>query len=552
MLATIYAKTVRDRWVSVLVGAGSVIAVLGLGLAAYKDLDDVLTRLVESMPEALLSMIGMVGESGTTSLVLGEMINLIGPLVLGGLAISMGSAAVAGEERDGTMGVLLGNPRNRRQVVLSKVWAMATLVGVGTIIVFAGSWTAVVLSGSSTDGGLLLAASVHLFAIALFFGAFALFIGSFTGNATTASGSAAGLMILSLLIAGLFPLISGWENVAKTMPWYYFNGSQPLANGLDWGHLAVLLGGTALLTVGAIFGVERRDLRSGNESRSLVDRLSKYPIAVKAIERISGQAQVANIAIKTSSENQAITTVAALAIFYVAILVGPMYNGLTDVLSDLAASFPEALLAMIGFADMSTAEGWYVAEVFSITVPAAMIAVTVMMGSRALAGEERARTMDLLMANPVRRSTVVIHKAASIALMSLILGVATWAGTVGGSLIGGLSLSFTNVAAASLQAVALAILFGMIALAGGAATGQTRTSVYAGAGVAIIAWAIYSFFPVSESLASWAKLSPFYYYADNNPLNNGFSVGNISVLVAASAILVVLAVALFERRDIRG
>ena len=46
----------------------------------------------------------------------------------------MGSATIAGEERDGTIGVLLGNPKSRTDVLASKAISTVALTGVAALV----------------------------------------------------------------------------------------------------------------------------------------------------------------------------------------------------------------------------------------------------------------------------------------------------------------------------------------------------------------------------------------------------------------------------------
>ena len=128
MLTSVYTKAIRDRTIGVLIGAGAVVLTAMGGIAIYADLPDTITKLWEGMPEAFLAIAGIVPSVGITGIVLGEMVSLIAPLVLAGLAISIGTSAIAGEERDGTLGVLLANPRSRTAVLLSKAGALVTLI----------------------------------------------------------------------------------------------------------------------------------------------------------------------------------------------------------------------------------------------------------------------------------------------------------------------------------------------------------------------------------------------------------------------------------------
>ncbi len=45
-------------------------------------------------------------------------------------------------------------------------------------------------------------------------------------------------------------------------------------------------------------------------------------------------------------------------------------------------------------------------------------------------------------------------------------------------------------------------------------------------------------------------MSPFYYYIGGDPLLNGLNVGHAGVLIGLTAIFIVAALILFERRDL--
>ena len=552
MLANVFTKSIRDRQIAILWGIIGVVSVAVMGLAAYSDLDQEIVDLFDGLPEALKTVIGIADATGAGSLILGEMVNLMAPLIIGGLAISMGSAAIAGEERNGTMGVLLGNPRSRRQVVASKAAAMVLLVAAGAAISGLGSVAVAQAFGSYPDGLHMTAGMVHVAALAVFFGCFALFLGSWTGSTSVASGTATGLLILSFLAAGLLPLVEGLEDVAKAFPWYYFSSSQPLQNGIDWGHLSVLIGLAAVLFAGALVGVARRDLKAGVTSGALLSRLRRKPRIEKLLARIAGETNVSSIAVKTSTESRTMMTIAGSVLLYVALIVGPMYNALADALVTLSDAIPDALRAMIGSADMATPEGFLTAEIFSITLPVTLIVVAVMLGGRALAGEEEDRTMDVLLANPVTRSRVVIEKAAAMAIVLLALGMANAVGTWLGSLIGGLGVSPVDIFAVSLLGSLLGLFFGYLTLAISAGTGSRRAAVYGTAGVAFVAYFAASFLPVSVRFAGWARLSPFYYYMDGDPLADGVEWTHGVVLAVLAAMALAAAVPLFPRRDVHG
>ena len=552
MLANVFTKSLRDRRVAMVWGVVGVLSVSVMGLAAYSDLDAEIVDLFDSLPEALLLILGMTGAEGAGALIIGEVVNLMAPMILGGLAIAIGAAAVAGEERKGTLGLLLGNPRSRRQVVIAKGAAMVVLITAAAAVAGIGTVLVARAFDSYPDSIDLVAGMVHVVAIALVFGFVSLFLGSWTGNPSLAAGTATGFLLLSFLAAGLLPMVEGLEDVTKAFPWYYFNGSQPLTNGIDAGHLAVLIGLILVLGAGSLYAVAHRDLRLGAPTGALVARLRENPRLQRLTSRIAGRANVSSIAVKTSTESRVMMVIAASVLLYVALVVGPMYNAMSDALVQLSDAIPEGLKAMIGFVDLGSPEGFLTAEIFSITLPATLIVVAAMLGGRALAGEEEERTMDLLLANPVTRPRVVGEKAVAIAIVMVVLGLANGLGTWLGSLIGGLGVSAVNIFAFSLLGSLLGLFFGYLALAISAGTGRRRAAAYGTAAVAFVAYFANSFLPVSATLAEWARLSPFHYYVSGDPLVSGVEWTHALVIAALAAVALAAAGPLFGRRDVRG
>ena len=549
MFANVYTFALRERYLGALIGALCVVAMLALGAGVYSGLEDQLAALVADMPAAMQALMGMAEGADPSSFVVAEMMNLIAPMVLSGLAISMGTSAIAGEERQNTLAILLGNPHSRTQVLLAKAGSMATLTVTSGLLLLAGSALALALLGASPAIELW-ASVVHLIALGLFFGCFASFLGAWTGRQILATAGATGLLIVSWLATNILPLLDLRE-VARLFPWYYFNGAHPLHTGVHWDHIAVLGGLSVGLLGAAVVGVRRRDLHFG-DGTGFWSLLSQHPRVAGILARFGGGSQVSSICMRTVSEMQMIAGMVAFYTGLMALAIGPMFNSISGVLKDLSNAFPEALMAMIGFADMSTPEGWYVAELYSVVAPGAIIAVAVMMGVRALAGEEAKRTMSMLLANPVPRWRVVVEKALAIEIVAALIASGIFLGTVGGNLLGDLGMSTGNIAAASVQAFAIGSLFGMVALAASAARGIRSFAIYTTASLALVAWALNAFLPVNPATASWAKISPFYYYLENGPLDHGIAWANVVILLGLSAAFCALAVALFQRRDLRG
>ena len=549
MLANVLTKNVLDRWKGIAIGAVSIGLLLLMGMSVYRDID---LALYTSMPAAMRGLMGIAEDTDVGGLAYGAIYASYGALTLAALALSMGSASIAGEERNGTMGLLLGNPKSRTYVLASKAGSLVGLTGVGALVLWGIGLASPALLDVQIGGMHIGALAFSMFVIAVFHGFLAMAIGAWTGKAGLASGATAGIMVLSFIGVGLFPLIENLENVAKVFPWYYYSSSEPALNGVDWGHVAILFAGIVLLAVTAVVGVNRRDLRGQTTGVSLIDRLRAHPLTRKLADRLAGSTRVSHIWIKTLTEHQGLLIIVAYVEFFImGLLIGPMYNFIDEFLLDMADALPEALLSMFGGGDLGTPEGFYQVETFGMMAPIAVMVVTIAIGARALAGEEANRTMGLMLANPIKRSKIVYEKTVSMVVGAVIVGFATFAGVALGSVIGGLGMSIGNIAAANLLLTLLGMVFGALALAVSAGTGRPRLAVFATIGVAIVLFVFNAFLPFSESLAGLAKATPFYYYLTSDPLLNGMHWGHGAVLAGLFAVLIAASVFLFQRRDLR-
>ncbi len=549
MLANVFTKGVLDRWKSLVIGSVSIGLLLFMGMSVYRNID---ITMYTSMPEVVRALMGIAEDADVGGLAYGAIYSSYGALTLAALALAMGSASIAGEERRGTMGLLLGNPRSRTQILVSKAGSLVLLTAAGALILWGLGELTPILLDVDLPGTYIGSLALAMFFVALFHGFLAMALGAWSGKTGLASGVTAGIMVLSFIGVGLFPLIEGWENAARIFPWYYYSSSKPVLNGVDWGHLAILGGGTALFAVLAWIGVNRRDLRDRNVGGSLIDRLREHPLTTKVVDRLAGSTRVSRIWIKTLSEHQVLLIVVAYVEFLImGLLIGPLYNWVDEFLVDMGRTFPEEILAMFGGGDLSRPEGFYQIETFGMMAPIAVMVVTIAIGARALAGEEENRTMGLLLANPIRRSKIIYEKTGSMVLGAFVVGFATFAGVALGSVLGGLGMNIGNIAATSALVTLLGLAFGALALALSAATGSPRTAILGSTGVAIFLFVVNAFLPYSESFSGLAKWTPFYYYLTSDPLMNGMHWGHGGVLAALTVILVALSVPLFQRRDLR-
>jgi len=548
MLGSIFTKSIRDRWVSAVVAGIGMGLLFALSMLIYRDID---LSIYDDLPAFFRAMVNIPEDNNSGVLAYSAVYGTVGALALAGLAIAMGSASVAGEERNGTLGLLLANPKSRTHVLLSKLAALALLAGVTALLLWLAGRITPALIGvdtSSVEDGALIA---HMFVNALFYGLFAAMIGAWTGNNSIANGATSALLAVSFLASSILPLVGGAADWVRIVPWHYYDGGRPLENGIDWGDLGILAGMALAFAVAAIVGVNRRDLKSRTLGGGLLSRIAANRLLKRVLNRVSGSVRVSRIWVKTISDQRGLIVIVAAAIFAMTLVIGPVYVLIDDAVLLLAEQLPDAIMALTGGGDLSTAEGYYQLEIFSLMGPIAVIAVTAAMGARAIAGEEQRGTMGLLLANPVTRTRIIWETSIAMAIGAVIVGAAIFAGAVLGSVAAGLGIPVGNIAAVSFLLTLLGLVFGAVALALGALTGRPRIAIFGSAAAAFVFYVLNSFLPLSESLAGFARISPFYYFLAGNPLVDGLDLGHAAVLAVFAAVLLALSVFAFNRRDIR-
>jgi ABC-2 type transport system permease protein len=484
------------------------------------------------------------------SLAYSALLSSYGMLVMAGVAIAAGSASVAGEEKNGSMGMLLSNPISRTSLLSSKTGGFFTALVAGFIVL----WAAALITPWVLDVSI---ADLHVNALVLmmlvnasFYGFLAYAIGAWTGRTGIASGSSAALMVVSFLAVGLLPLVEDLADLARFFPWYYYQNGDPLTNGVQWGDLVVLVSAISVFIVAAFVGFNRRDLKERSVGTNLIDRMRANKTTGAIADRLAGTARVSHIWAKTASDHQILLFIIVPMMFLLTFWIGPMYNLIDDSLKALGDSMPDELLAMVGGGDLSTPEGWYQVEMYGLMLPISLLVITIVIGSAAIAGAERKQTMGLLLSNPVSRTTVVLQKTVVMVLFAIVVGIATFAGTWAGSAAGNLGLDLWNVAATCTLGVLLGLSFGALALALGGATGKAQVASYGAAALAAVSFVTNGFLPLSETLEPLVKFQPFYYYLSSDPLNNGMDWGHAAVLSGLTAVFVAVAVITFTRRDI--
>ncbi|MCZ7534234.1 MAG: ABC transporter permease [Acidimicrobiia bacterium] len=259
-LNSVFSKAVVERSRPAAVAIVLVAFYGGIAIFAYNGFGDTMTELFDAMPEGLRAVYG--SSDGTpVGMAVGAVYAIIAPAVLLVFAIGGGTGAAVGEEMKGTLDLLLANPLSRTGVAL---WKWLVIV-IGTVLIALATWLsiggAVLILGKESGGRNLGALTVMLIGFGLMMGAFAMALAAWTGRSTIGIGVASAIAVASWLITTVLAVNPAFETISKFTPWYLYDGTDPIVNGISWWALGLSLGLAVLFTFLTPLGLSRRDLK---------------------------------------------------------------------------------------------------------------------------------------------------------------------------------------------------------------------------------------------------------------------------------------------------
>jgi ABC-2 type transport system permease protein len=239
--------------------------------------------------------------------------------------------------------------------------------------------------------------------------------------------------------------------------------------------------------------------------------------------------------------------ISAVAAMYAAFW--PTVN--TPEMQQALRNYPEGILEALNYDDLTSPAGYLGSSVFGLLIPLLVAVFAIAYGTRAVAGDEEAGTLDLLLAHPVSRTRLALQRFAALAAALVLVGAVLWLAML--AVAGPAELEGVTAAefgAATTQLALFGACLGALAFAVGAATGRRALALGVSAGVAVLAYLANGVFPQVAGLEWTREVSPWHWYLGGEPLTNGLQAGDSLLLLAVTLVLVAAGTLVFNRRDV--
>lgn len=240
----------------------------------------------------------------------------------------------------------------------------------------------------------------------------------------------------------------------------------------------------------------------------------------------------------------------SVGMFVFALMFAALHQSFAGEIGNFADSFPAGISAIVGdISAASTPAGFLSLELYSLLLPFAVAITGIVFAANAIGKEEESGTLELLLASPISRSKIVLHKMFAIKFTLFVIAFSAWAGVVIGKTLFVFDVNLVDVALASLSVFMLGMVYAMAAFAGQSLSGKARTGIGIGAGLLAVTYVADIVSKLVTNLEGLKYISPFYYMDVSNVLHGSAELINFVVLLGVAAALYVITHVGFNKRD---
>jgi len=211
---------------------------------------------------------------------------------------------------------------------------------------------------------------------------------------------------------------------------------------------------------------------------------------------------------------------------------------------------PEFYEVFLGQASFATPEGFIAGEFFG-WIPATVVVLAIIAGTGAIAGEEANGTLELLLAQPLSRRTVLAAKVAGMGAAFFVICALTLPGLlIGRLLVSEFDLSIGRMLSGVATMLLLVWFFLAVSLLASAAFPSRAMAGTTVAAAAVIAYIVTIVAALAPGLRWLRWVSPFSWADFPEVMLHGMQWPGTVLLAFGTVLAVALAVVAFDRRDI--
>jgi ABC-2 type transport system permease protein len=212
----------------------------------------------------------------------------------------------------------------------------------------------------------------------------------------------------------------------------------------------------------------------------------------------------------------------------------------------------QALLGLSGGNLLTSPTGYLDSQFYANILPVMLLVYAIGLAAWAVAGDEAAGSLELLLANPISRIRVAVARLAALVVLIACLAAVCIVTLVGLAPATGLNdgLSTTHLAVATVAVSLLALTFAAVAFAVGAATGSRPAALGCAAALAVAGYVLEGLAQQIDALRPVNVVNPWHWLLAHDPLRYGLAWQSWAPPVLAILMLSAVGLPRLARRDL--
>ncbi len=232
-------------------------------------------------------------------------------------------------------------------------------------------------------------------------------------------------------------------------------------------------------------------------------------------------------------------------VIYCGLIVG-IYPSVSDAVD--ISLIPANLRAAFNIDDFTQLASFLSSELFGVILPLILPFYGIIALSNVVAGAEERGRLDVLLGNPIPCHHLIVGSYMVVAVYQLMLGAVIGTVVYTVATILDLELTARQTVRAAFALWPLALAFGALALAMSSVVRQRSVALGVPAAILFLMYLVNVIGRLAPAVSGIRFASAYHYYG--SAILDGVWWTGVAVLLAAAATLVVIAVVMFNRRDI--
>lgn len=245
-----------------------------------------------------------------------------------------------------------------------------------------------------------------------------------------------------------------------------------------------------------------------------------------------------------------IWTVCIPAIVLMTISIWPAFKGDQSISNAMLSNLPSGLVDAFGLQDFGSPAGFLRANLYDFFIPLLMACSAIGFVNSLTSSEEDAGRLEVVLAQPVRRQQVFLGRAIAVFVWVVVVTAVTAVVQFGSDALFDLEIGADRMLATLVLCGLLAAFTGGLSLAVAGLSGKPSLVLGVGLFVAVGGCIVDTLFPLSSSLAEFARLSPWNWALSGDPLVNPTDAWRYLALGVPAVAMAIFGVWAFGRRDV--